>query len=146
MLVEKIDGLIADALKQKDNEKLSVLRLIKNELVKKEKDGVELTEAVEANILTKMVAQREDSIKQFESANRQDLVQKEVREKEIIMEFAPKMASDDEIEAKTKEVISEMMKERQLTMKDMKSIMSVVQETYPTANGKIISKVLKSVI
>lgn len=146
MLVEKIDGLIADALKQKDNEKLSVLRLIKNELVKKEKDGIELTEAVEANILTKMVAQREDSIKQFESANRQDLVQKEVREKEIIMEFAPKMASDDEIETKTKEVISEMMKERQLTMKDMKTIMSIVQETYPTANGKIISKVLKSVI
>ena len=74
MLHNEIDKLIADAMKSQDAVKLKTLRMIKSEFVKKEKDGIVLTDVVESNILTKMVSQREDAIAQFKSANRTDLV------------------------------------------------------------------------
>ena len=77
MLYEKLNELIATAMKNKESDKVNVLRLIKTELVNKSKNGVELNETVEASVLLKMMAQREDAIKQFTQANRLDLVEKE---------------------------------------------------------------------
>ena len=120
MLKERLDSLIAEAIKNKDNERVNVLRLIKSEIVKKEKEGKELTEQVEANVLLKMMAQREDSISQFKQANRMDLVENETKELEIIKEFAPKQVSEEEIVAETERVISTL---GTITMKDMKNIL-----------------------
>ena len=142
MLKDRIDSLIAEAMKNKETEKVSVLRLIKTELVKKEKEGKGLTDLIEANLLMKMVSQREDSIDQFSKANRMDLVEKEQRELDILKLFAPKQVSDEDIISETEKVISNMG--GSVTMKDMKNILSEVQKVYPTANGKIISQVVKS--
>ena len=142
MLYTKLNSLIAEAMKNKDNDRVSVLRLIKTELVKKEKEGKELTEAIESAVLTKMVSQREDSINQFKQANRMDLVENEQKELDIIKEFAPKQVSDEDIIAETEKVIANMG--GAVTMKDMKNILAEVQKVYPTANGKIISQVVKS--
>jgi len=142
MLKDRIDSLIAEAMKNKETEKVSVLRLIKTELVKKEKEGKGLTDLIEANVLMKMVSQREDSIDQFSKANRMDLVEKEQRELDILKLFAPKQVSDEDIISETEKVISNMG--GSVTMKDMKNILSEVQKVYPTANGKIISQVVKS--
>lgn len=141
MIYNQLNSLIAEAMKNKDNERVNVLRLIKSELVKKEKEGKELTEQIEANVLMKMVSQREDSIAQFTKANRMDLVENETKELNIIKEFAPKQVSDEDIIAETEKVISVM---GTVTMKDMKNILTEVQKVYPTANGKIISQVVKS--
>ncbi|MBR6516932.1 MAG: GatB/YqeY domain-containing protein [Bacilli bacterium] len=141
MLNEKLNELIATAMKNKENDKVSVLRLIKTEFVKKIKDGVELNEATEANILLKMMAQREDAIKQFTQANRLDLVENEQNELNILKEFAPKEASEEEIIAETERIISTM---ETVSMKDMKNILTEVQKKYPTANGKIVSQVVKA--
>lgn len=146
MLHTEIDKHIADAMKAHDDVRLAVLRSIKTEFVRKEKDGVKLDEKTEASILTKMVAQREDSINQFMSANRFDLVEVEGREMEVLKEYAPKEVSEADIIAKTEEVIASLGDGYVLSMKDMKSIMSKVQETYPTANGKTISMVIKNKI
>lgn len=141
MIYNQLNSLIAEAMKNKDNDRVNVLRLIKSELVKKEKEGKELTEQIEANVLMKMVSQREDSIAQFTKANRMDLVENETKELNIIKEFAPKQVSDEDIVAETEKVISAM---GTVTMKDMKNILAEVQKVYPTANGKIISQVVKS--
>lgn len=141
MIYNQLNSLIAEAMKNKDNDRVNVLRLIKSELVKKEKEGKELTEQIEANVLMKMVSQREDSIAQFTKANRMDLVENETKELNIIKEFAPKQVSDEDIIAETEKVISVM---GTVTMKDMKNILAEVQKVYPTANGKIISQVVKS--
>ena len=141
MLKERLDSLIAEAMKNKNNERVNVLRLIKSEIVKKEKEGKEFTEQVEANVLLKMMAQREDSISQFKQANRMDLVENETKELEIIKEFAPKQVSEEEIVAETERVISTL---GTITMKDMKNILSEVQKKYPTANGKIVSQIVKN--
>lgn len=142
MLKDRIDSLIAEAMKNKETEKVFVLRLIKTELVKKEKEGKGLTDLIEANVLMKMVSQREDSIDQFSKANRMDLVEKEQRELDILKLFAPKQVSDEDIISETEKVILNMG--GSVTMKDMKNILSEVQKVYPTANGKIISQVVKS--
>lgn len=141
MIYNQLNSLIAEAMKNKDNDRVNVLRLIKSELVKKEKEGKELTEQIEASVLMKMVSQREDSIAQFTKANRMDLVENETKELNIIKEFAPKQVSDEDIIAETEKVISVM---GTVTMKDMKNILAEVQKIYPTANGKIISQVVKS--
>lgn len=146
MLSTRIDNLISESLKNQDHNRLSVLRLIKAELVKKEKDGVKLDEKSEGMILQKMISQREDSIKQYNSAGRKDLVESETIELNIIKEYAPKQVSDDEIKNKAREVINDLSKSKQITMKDTKEIIGIVQETYPTANGKVISQVIKEFI
>ena len=141
MLNSKLNELIAESMKNQDSVKVNVLRLIKTEFVKKEKEGKELTEAIEATILTKMVAQREDSINQFTKANRFDLVEKEQAEWSILKEFAPKEVSEEDIIAEKEKIIANM---ESVSMKDMKNILAEVQKTYPTANGKIVSQIVKA--
>ena len=142
MIYAELNSLIAEAMKNKENDRVNVLRLIKAELVKKEKEGKELTEAIEGAVLMKMVSQREDSINQFKQANRLDLVENEQKELDIIKEYAPKQVSDEDIITETEKVITNMG--GTVTMKDMKNILAEVQKVYPTANGKIISQVVKS--
>ena len=142
MIYTELNYLIAEAMKNKENDRVNVLRLIKAELVKKEKEGKELTEAIEGAVLMKMVSQREDSINQFKQANRLDLAENEQKELDIIKEYAPKQVSDEDIITETEKVIANMG--GTVTMKDMKNILAEVQKVYPTANGKIISQVVKS--
>lgn len=141
MLHNEIDKLIADAMKSQDAVKLKTLRMIKSEFVKKEKDGIVLTDVVESNILTKMVSQREEAIAQFKSANRTDLVESETLELEFLKSLAPKQATDEEIITETESIIANM---ETVSMKDMKNILAEVQKKYPTASGKIVSQVVKA--
>lgn len=141
MLRTEIDKLIAEAMKSRNSVKLNTLRMIKSEFVKKEKDGITLTDIVESNILTKMVSQREEAIAQFKSANRTDLVESETLELEFLKSLAPKQATDEEIITETESIISNM---ETVSMKDMKNILAEVQKKYPTASGKIVSQVVKA--
>lgn len=142
MLYNQLNSLIAEAMKNKENDRVAVLRLIKAELLKKEKEGKPLDETIEASVLMKMVSQREDSINQFKQANRMDLAENEQKELDIIKEFAPKQVSDEDITIETEKVIVNMG--GTVTMKDMKNILAEVQKVYPTANGKLISQIVKS--
>ena len=142
MLYNQLNSLIAEAMKNKENDRVAVLRLIKAELLKKEKEGKPLDETIEASVLMKMVSQREDSINQFKQANRMDLAENEQKELDIIKEFAPKQVSDEDITKETEKVIANMG--GTVTMKDMKNILAEVQKVYPTANGKLISQIVKS--
>ena len=142
MLYNQLNSLIAEAMKNKENDRVAVLRLIKAELLKKEKEGKPLDETIEASVLMKMVSQREDSINQFKQANRMDLAENEQKELDIIKEFAPKQVSDEDITIETEKVIANMG--GTVTMKDMKNILAEVQRVYPTANGKLISQIVKS--
>jgi uncharacterized protein YqeY len=145
-----INKYIAEAMKSKDREKLSTLKLIKAELVKAEKDGVKLDESKEAKILMKMVDQRKESISQYIKGGRNDLAEAEQKEIDVIKEYIPEQPTDEEIEAYTNDAINNYVIEKgddyQVSMKDMKAILSIVQEKYPMVNGKIVSNVLKNKI
>lgn len=141
MIRNNIETLIAEAMKNKDTVRLSVLRLIKTEFVKAEKDGKNIDEATEAVMLTKMVAQREDVIKQFTEANRNDLVEEETAQLQILKEFAPKAVSEDEIKEALQKMVDDGLEP---SMKNMKEFISRIKVIYPTANGKIVSDFIKS--
>jgi uncharacterized protein YqeY len=139
-----------EAMKNKNASELKTLRLIKAELTKAEKDGITLNDMSTFKILNKMVSQREESFKQYMEGKREDLALIEKEEMDIIKTFIPQQPSDEEIIGKVKEVVSEYISLQgdgfKLSMKDMKPILSKVQETYPTANGKLVADVIKSVI
>lgn len=150
MLHTEIDKLIANAMKERNIELLNVLKLIKSELVKAEKDNVVLDEVSETKILLKMLSQREDSIRQYVDGGRKDLADNEQKEIDIIKQFVPEQPTDEEIEEYTRTCISTYVLTKKegenLSMKDMKPLMNIVKEKYPSANGKIISKVLGSLL
>ena len=144
MLKDRLNDLIKDAMLNHDHTRLEVVRSIKTMFTKFEKEGKALTEADEAKLLLKMISQREDSIIQYFKAGRQDLADKETAELAILKEYAPVQASDDEIAEYTKEVCQRFVQENgSVTMKDMKTILAMVQEKYSTANGKVVSSVVK---
>ena len=146
MLREKLNELIKNAMLSHDNTRLEVIRSIKTAFTNFEKEGKELTDADESKILLKMVSQREDSIEQYKKGARYDLAEKEQNELNILNEYVPKQPTDEEITNLTKGVIAafETQNGRKVEMRDMKTILAEVQKTYPSANGKIVSGVVKS--
>ena len=144
----KINECIAEAMKSKDRERLNTLKLIKAELVKAEKDGITLDDAKEVKILMKMIDQRKESISQYIKGGRNDLAENEQKEIDVIKQYIPEQPSDEEIERYTNDAIKAYIEQigstYQVSMKDMKAILSMVQEKYPMASGKIVSNVLKN--
>ena len=145
-----INRYIAEAMKKRETGRLGALKLIKTELVKAEKNGITLDEAVESKILLKMIEQRKDSIAQYLKGGRQDLAEAEQNEIKVIEEFIPEQPTEEEIANYTEGAIDAYVEQNGadyvISMKDMKPILSIVQERYPTANGKIVSKILKDKI
>lgn len=139
-----------EAMKNKNASELKTLRLIKAELMKAEKDGIELNDLTIFKILTKMVSQREESYKQYVKGNREDLAIVEKEEMDVIKTFIPKQPSDEEIIDKVNEIVKDYIimqgNDFKLTMRDMKPILAKVQETYPTANGKLVADVIKQFV
>lgn len=143
-----IDELIKNSMKLHRKDELEVYKLIKTEFVKAQKDGVEMNDINQAKILLKMITQREDAFNQYIAGNRQDLADQEEFEMNIIKRHLPKQPTDEDIENETRKVITAWCatSDHPLSMRDMKSILTLVQETYPSANGKIVSKVVQSLV
>lgn len=146
----EINKLIAEAMKSREKERLETLKLIKAQFLIAEKSGEPFDEAKELKILLKMIDQRNESIEQYKKANREDLVKQEESEIKVIKEFIPEQPTEDDIAQETERVIDELQSindaDWRVSMRDMKTILTKVQEKYPTANGKIVSNVLKSKI
>ena len=139
-----IDELIRESALARDPS-VAIYRLIKTEFLRWVKDnpGKNFDEATEQKILKKMRDQRKDSLDQYTKAGRTDLAEIEAKEIEVLQQFLPKEVSPEEIENFTKLIIIEQYNSK-VSMKDMKSILSIVQATYPGADGKIVSKVVKT--
>lgn len=145
-----IDELLKEAMKNKDNVRLEVIRSIKAEFAKREHNGEEMTERHQLEVLAKMVAQRQDSINQFKQANRMDLVEKETNELNVLKEFAPKELTKKEVEELTLQIIAEHLllngNDYKLSMKDIKPICTKVKEIHPSVNAGWIAEIVKSQI
>lgn len=140
-----INSLISEATKQK-SPALGVYRLVKAEFLRWQKDnpGKEFDARTEAKILKKMYDQRCDSEKIYKDAGRPELAEVEATEASYIKPFLPKEVSPKEIEDYTTEICDELRDGGyNITMKDMKSILAKVQEKYPSANGAVVSKIVK---
>ena len=145
MLVEKIDEMIAKAIKSGNKIELDVYRAIKTAFTnyRTAKAGNELNDSVEVQIISKLVNQHKDSIEQYTSANRLDLAEKENAELTILMNFTPKEATTEDIE----NIINEYLATHDnVSMKNMKDVMTVIKNKFPTVNGAVVSKIFMNKI
>lgn len=143
-LKEKIVSDLTDAMKAKDTERLSTLRMVKANLMNRQiEKGGELTDEEVAKALQSLVKQRRDSIEQYEKAGRTELAAKEASEISHIEAYLPQAATPEEIDLAVAEAIVETgatsMKEMGLVMK------AVVARLHgKSADGKMISDTVKT--
>ncbi len=99
-LKEQLSEDIKAAMRAKEGEKLSTLRLISAAIKQKEVDErIELADAQVLAVIEKMIKQRKDSITQFKAGGRQDLVAKEEAELAILSAYMPAQMSEAEVAA-----------------------------------------------
>ena len=97
------------AMRAKDTERLGTIRLLQAAMKQKEVDErVELDDTMVIAIVDKMIKQRKDSIAAFETANRQDLADKEKAEIAVIEGYLPQRMSAEEITTAVKAIVAEV--------------------------------------
>ena len=107
-LAEKIQKDLVDAMRAKEELRLSVLRGIKAAIKHKEVEKIRaLDESESIQILQTLVKQRKESIDQFTKGNRPELAAKETKELAIIEAYLPAGASESEMDAAIARTISE---------------------------------------
>jgi uncharacterized protein len=132
-LREQINTALKDAMKAKDQRRVSTLRMVLAAI--KDKDIAARTETSREGVpdedvlslLAKMVKQRDESITAFVVGNRPDLADAEREEIAIIREFMPKQMSADEAKAAAASVIADVGAS---SMKDMGKVMAALKERY----------------
>mgnify|MGYP001217421661 FL=1 len=142
-LKEKINSEMVAAAKAKDSIKLGAIRMIKTALHNKEIDAKrELKEEEILQVLASIVKQRRDSIEQFKTGNRQDLVEKEEYELKVIQAFMPEQMSAEEVEA---EVVKAIAESGATGPRDMGKVMKVLMPRVAgKADGKLVSDTVKA--
>ncbi len=140
---EKIQKDMVEAMKAKEELRLSTLRMVKSALqMKKIEKRADLDEKEEVAVLSTLIKQRKDSAEQFTKGNRPELAQKEQDEIVIIEAYMPKAVSEADVIATVKATIAEMGAP---TMKDMGTVMKNTMAKFCGArvDGKLVSETVK---
>ncbi|MBC8384911.1 MAG: GatB/YqeY domain-containing protein [Candidatus Cloacimonetes bacterium] len=142
-MIESISKDIVTALKNREKDKLLVLRSIKSALKNREIEiKKELSEEESVTILRQQVKQREQAIELYERGNRQELADKERSEIKIIRDYLPKSLSEAEMINEVELMITELKAD---SMKDMGRIMKALSAKLGgSANGKILSNIVRA--
>jgi uncharacterized protein YqeY len=142
-LKDKIISDLTAAMKAKDANRTSTLRMVKSNLMNRQiEKGGELTEEEITKALQTLVKQRRDSVEQYEKAGRSELAQKEQAEIAVIEDYLPQAASEEEIERAVSEAINETDAS---SMKDMGAVMKAAMAKLQgkTTDGKLVSDTVK---
>jgi uncharacterized protein len=142
-LLERLNNDMKEAMKNKEKEKLSVIRMVKaalqNEAIKLGKS--QLSEDEELTVLSRELKQRKDSLQEFENAGRSDLVDKTKAEISVLELYMPKQLSEEELVQLIKETIAEVGASSKADMgKVMGAIMPKVKGK---ADGSLVNKLVQ---
>lgn len=146
---KKIQNDIMDAMREKNEIKLTALRAVKTSIMqtktsptfKGDRDSV-LPDSDVLKIIQKLVKEREDSAKIYIDANRQELADKEIAEAVILKTYLPRQLSIEEVTEIVKNVIKEL---GATSMKDMGKVIGLVNtRTSGQSDGKTISGIVKT--
>jgi len=143
-LGEKIIVDLTASMKAQDAPRTSTLRMVKAAMMNKQiEKGGQLDDEEISRLLRSLVKQRRDSIEQYEKAGRQELVDKESAEIQVIEGYLPQAASREEIEAAVAEAIASSGAS---SMKDMGKVMKAAQAGLAgkNADGRVVSEIVKS--
>ena len=141
-----LNKLIMEAMKAHDTVRTETLRGIKtaflNWQTSKEHAGKELTYADKVQIIKKMVKQREESIEQYIAARRKELADAEQAQINILKEFLPAEATEEDILKCFYDVIGQDGVEP--IKKNMGTIIKMIKSSLPTADGKLVAQIVAS--
>jgi uncharacterized protein len=140
-LLERLNHDMKQAMKNKEKDKLSVIRMVKASIQNEQiKLGQDLSEDQELTVLTRELKQRKDSLQEFNSAGREDLVNKIQSEIEILEVYMPKQLSEEEVLQIVNETIAEVNASSKAEMgKVMGAIMPKVKGK---ADGTLVNKIV----
>jgi uncharacterized protein YqeY len=142
-LTERITRDIAEAMKARDQTKLSALRMAKAALMNGEvSKGRALEEAEAQQVLASLIKQRRDSIEQFKGAGRTDLVDKETSELGVLEQYAPPAVSAADLEQAVDAAIADT---KAASPKDMGRVMKAVMGALAgrTVDGKAVNELVR---
>jgi uncharacterized protein YqeY len=142
-LQDKIQSDLADAMRRKEALRLSTLRMMKSAVKNKEIDKMKALEEGEViAVLNTLVKQRKDSVEQFRKGGREELAQKEEAEIQIIEQYLPAAASEEEIHRAVEDAIRET---GATSMKDMGKVMkeTMARMAGKTVDGGRVSQLVK---
>ena len=147
-LRNNIDEDYKKAIKNKEQDKINALRLIKSAI--KDKDIAKRTSENKGGIsdpeiltlLISLIKQRKDSIEQFQKAKRDDLIKNEQSEIDVINQYLPNQKTEEE----TEKIIDHLIKANNLeNLKDMGKLMGFVKKDYPgEVDMGLVSRIAKS--
>lgn len=146
-LVEQVNEGIKQAMLSRDKVRLEALRAMKKEFLEAmtaKGASHELDDEQALKIVAKLVKQREESASLYRDADRLELAEAEEAEAEVFKGFLPAQLSEEEIEAKVREIIA------RLGVADIKGMGQVMgtatKELGASAEGKVISQVVKKLL
>lgn len=140
-LLEQLKKDMITAMKSKDKDKLTVIRMVKAALDKERIDKkIELNDEVLIDVVNKQIKMRNDSIEEFKKANRNDLVESVSKEVEVLMNYLPEQLTLEEVENIIKEAITSI---NATSRKDMGSVM---KEVTPKVKGRFDMKKVSEMI
>ncbi|NOY53897.1 MAG: GatB/YqeY domain-containing protein [Deltaproteobacteria bacterium] len=144
-LREKLDQDLKEAMKGREKERLSVLRMVRSEIKNQEiRDRRPLDESALLTLLARSAKQRRDSIDQFRKGGREDLAAQETRELEILLDYLPKPLTDDELRKVVEKTVTRI---GAISMKEMGTVMKqVMAEVGGRADGKRVQQMVREVL
>ena len=147
-LRNNIDEDYKKAIKNREQDKINALRLIRSAIKDKDissrssenKEVISDTEIL--TLLISLIKQRKDSIEQFQKANRDDLIKNEQSEIDVINQYLPNQKTEEETEI----IIDNLIKANNLeNLKDMGKLMGFVKKDYPgEVDMGLVSSIAKS--
>ena len=147
-LRNKIDEDYKQSIKNKDQQRIDTLRLIRSAIKDKDissrtsenKEGINDSEIL--SLLLNLIKQRNDSIEQFQKAKRDDLIKNQKSEIEVIKYYLPQQKTQEETEKIINEIISSNNLE---SIKDMGKLMSIIKNDYAgEVDMGLVGKIAKS--
>jgi len=148
MLKQKIRDELRQAMLSRNALKTSVLRMLKSAItyyeIQKGGAGYEATDEDVLAVTQKEAKQRRDSIEEFKKAQRQELVDKETKELEMLQTYLPKQMTEDEIKNLVKEALNQTGAK---TIADMGKVMgALMPKVKGKADGGLVSKIVKELL
>jgi uncharacterized protein len=143
--LDDLNAALKEALKSRDDIRLSVLRMIKASLKNKEIEKMgSLTDDEILSVLSTLAKQRRESIEQFAAAGRTELATRETKELEIVQSYLPKQLSSEELDNVIRAAISESGAS---SLNDLGKVMKVLMpKVKGVADGKIINQRVKELL
>ena len=145
MLKEKLMDDLKLAMKNKDVVRKNTVQMVRAGILQIEKDkGIEVDDDKIIDIIAKSVKGKKDALKDFEKAQRQDLIEQTKQEIAILEEYLPKQLTKEEITEIVSKIISDL---GATTMKDMGPVMKEAKAKIgASADGRAINEVVKELL